>query len=241
MTSAAHVDDADPSCAGATVLVDELARAGVRDAVVAPGSRSAPLALACGAHPGLRVWSHVDERAAGFFALGLARATRRPVLVCCTSGTAAANLLPAVVEAFHAGVPLVVCTADRPPELRDAAAPQTIDQVRLFGTHVRWFFELGPLDATAVHLVVYARTVAASLPLVGRPAAPSDRTPYGAAPRRRPAPARRACRRRALRRPRPRRDGPWTRIAPLPDPPDPGAVDGAAAGARRRAARLSRR
>jgi len=153
------MDAGDRTCAGPTVLVDELARSGIRHAVVAPGSRSAPLALALGVHPALRVWSQIDERVAGFFALGLAKADRRAVAIACTSGSAAANLFPAVVEAFHAGVPLVVLTADRPPELRDCGAPQTIDQVRLFGTHARWFADVGPLGADAASLR-HARTVA---------------------------------------------------------------------------------
>lgn len=131
-----------------TLLVDELARAGVRDVCVSPGSRSAPLVSALVAHGGLRLWSHVDERSGGFFALGLARASRTPVAIVCTSGTAVANLFPAVVEAFHARVPLIVLTADRPPELRDCGAGQTIDQLGIFGSHVRWFCELGTPDAT---------------------------------------------------------------------------------------------
>ena len=127
-------------------IAHELMAAGVAEVVVCPGSRSTPLALAVRAHPGLRVRVLLDERSAGFFALGLARASRRPVAVVVTSGTAAANLLPAVVEASLARVPLIVLTADRPPELRDRGAPQTIDQVRLFGGYVRWFCELPLLD-----------------------------------------------------------------------------------------------
>ena len=127
-------------------IVDGLVAAGITDVVACPGSRSTPLALATRAHPGLRVRVLLDERSAGFFALGLARASRRPVAVVVTSGTAVANLLPAVVEASLARVPLLLLTADRPPELRDRGAPQTIDQVGIFGGYVRWFCELPLLD-----------------------------------------------------------------------------------------------
>ncbi len=144
----------------ARALFGELARAGVRHACVCPGSRSAPLAIAAAHTPDLRVWTHVDERSAGFFALGLAKATRAPVALICTSGTAAANFLPAVVEASLARVPLVVLTADRPAELRDWGAMQTIDQARLFGSHARWFAELPAPEPTA-SLLRNARAVAA--------------------------------------------------------------------------------
>jgi 2-succinyl-5-enolpyruvyl-6-hydroxy-3-cyclohexene-1-carboxylate synthase len=120
----------------AATLVDEWARLGVTDAVVCPGSRSTPLALAL--HDRLRVHVRLDERSAGFYALGVAMATGRPVVLCVTSGTAAAELHPAVVEAHYARVPLLVCTADRPPELHDTGAPQTIDQQGLFTTSTRW-------------------------------------------------------------------------------------------------------
>ena len=98
--------------------------------------------------PRIRCWSHIDERCAGFFALGAAKASGRPVAVTCTSGTAAANLAPAVIEAHHARVPLIVLTADRPPELREVGAGQTIDQLKLYGDAVKWFFEVGVHDAT---------------------------------------------------------------------------------------------
>ena len=117
-------------------LVGEWAGRGVTDAVVCPGSRSTPLALALAER--LRTHVRLDERSAGFYALGLAAASGRPVVVCVTSGTAVAELLPSVVEAHHAGVPLLVCTADRPPELHDTGAPQTIEQAGLFTSVVRW-------------------------------------------------------------------------------------------------------
>ena len=154
----------DATTAFARTLVDEWARHGVTDACVAPGSRSAPLALALAGDDRIRVHVHLDERSASFFALGLARATGRPALVLCTSGTAAANFHPAVLEAHHGRVPLLVCTADRPPELRDTGAGQTVDQVKLFGDAVRWFHEAEvPIDrpgAGAAWRALASRTVA---------------------------------------------------------------------------------
>lgn len=125
------------------VLIDEFARAGIEHAVVAPGSRNAPIAYALGDQEGIKCWSVLDERSAAFFALGIAKSTRKPVIVTCTSGSAAANFHPAIVEASHAGIPLIVLTADRPPELRDVGAGQAIDQINLYGTSVRWFVEAG--------------------------------------------------------------------------------------------------
>lgn len=124
------------------VLVDEFARAGIEHAVISPGSRNAPIAYSL-ADSDLKCWSVLDERQAGFFALGLAKSTGRPVVVTCSSGTAAANLHPAVLEASHSGIPLIVLTADRPPELRDVGAGQAIDQINLFGGAARWFVEAG--------------------------------------------------------------------------------------------------
>lgn len=139
----------NPSSAMAHVIVDEFIRLGVKDIVLAPGSRSAPLAYAVAeAEKAGRIRLHVriDERSAGFLALGLAKISRNPVPVITTSGTAAANLLPAVLEAHHATVPMIVLTADRPPELRGTGANQTTDQVKLYGGATRWFHETAVPD-----------------------------------------------------------------------------------------------
>ena len=150
-------------------FVDELERAGIEHVVICPGSRSTPLALAFAAQPRVRVWMQLDERSAAFFALGMAKRSGRPVALLCTSGTAAANFFPAIVEAKLSRVPLVVLTADRPHELRDNGAPQTIDQNRLYGTHAKWFVEMALPEATnealrfvrtlADRAVAYARAV----------------------------------------------------------------------------------
>jgi 2-succinyl-5-enolpyruvyl-6-hydroxy-3-cyclohexene-1-carboxylate synthase len=133
-------------------LAQELARCGMRAACTAPGSRCAPLVLTLAHEPGLRCFSHIDERCAGFFALGIAKASGLPVAVACTSGTAAAELLPAAVEAQQARVPLLIMTADRPPELRDSGAGQTIDQLKLFGGVPKWFVEVDTHDASPASL-----------------------------------------------------------------------------------------
>ncbi len=152
----------NPSTAFATTFVDELTRCGLLEAVLAPGSRSAPLAMALWQRAdngggsqaarragggGLRLHVRIDERSASFLALGLAKASRRPVALVCTSGTAAAHFHAAVIEASEAGVPLLVLTADRPPELRGTGANQAIDQVKLYGSAVRWFCEVGVAEA----------------------------------------------------------------------------------------------
>ena len=141
------MDPTNRNTALASALVEELARSGVRQAVICPGSRSTPVALALLREPGIETTSVVDERSAGFFALGAALASGIPVAIACTSGTAAANLHPAVAEANEASVPLIVLTSDRPPELRGVGAGQTIDQVKLYGSSVRWFCEMGTHDA----------------------------------------------------------------------------------------------
>jgi 2-succinyl-5-enolpyruvyl-6-hydroxy-3-cyclohexene-1-carboxylate synthase len=127
----------------AATFVDELAVQGVDYACISPGSRSAPLAIALQRHPKIRVLVHVDERSGSFFGVGLAKGTGKPVVLLCTSGTAAAEFHPAVVEAFHSRTPLIVLTADRPPELREVGANQAIDQDHLYGSAVRWFFDPG--------------------------------------------------------------------------------------------------
>ena len=129
-------------------FVDELARCGMRAACTSPGSRCAPLVLTLVREERLNCYSHVDERCAGFFALGLAKTSGLPVAVTCTSGTAAAELLPAAIEAYEARVPLLLLTADRPPELREIGAGQAIDQLKLFGSAAKWFFEVGTQEAS---------------------------------------------------------------------------------------------
>jgi len=137
------VDPTNANTALTSAFTEELARCGVRHAVVSPGSRSTPLAVALWRQPEIDVTICLDERSAGFAALGAAQASGLPVVLVCTSGTAAANYHPAVAEADLSNVPLIVLTADRPPELRDIGAGQTIDQVKLFGSAVRWFSEVG--------------------------------------------------------------------------------------------------
>ncbi len=140
----------NPSTAFGATFCDELARCGLREVVLAPGSRSTPLAMAFGQaaeQERIRLHVRIDERSASFTALGLAKASRRPVAVLCTSGTAAANFHPAVIEAGESAVPLIVLTADRPPELRGTGANQTIDQIKLYGAAVRWFCEAGTPEA----------------------------------------------------------------------------------------------
>jgi 2-succinyl-5-enolpyruvyl-6-hydroxy-3-cyclohexene-1-carboxylate synthase len=143
------VGDADRQAAFCATLVDEWVRAGVTHAVVCPGSRSTPLAVAIASEPRLALHVRLDERSAGFTALGIGMATGIPAVVLVTSGTAAVELHAAIVEADLARVPLVVCTADRPPELRGVGAPQTIDQTHLYGHSTRWFADPGVPDEAA--------------------------------------------------------------------------------------------
>ena len=161
----------DISAAFCATLVDEWVRAGIRHAVVAPGSRSTPLAVALAARSELGLHVFHDERSAGFAALGIGRATGVPAVLLCTSGTAAAHFVAPVVEAHQSRVPMLVCTADRPPELRDVSAPQTIDQTKLYGPAVRWFHDPGVPsdDARASWRPLARRCVAAATGFVPGP------------------------------------------------------------------------
>ncbi|MBK5485059.1 2-succinyl-5-enolpyruvyl-6-hydroxy-3-cyclohexene-1-carboxylic-acid synthase [Peribacillus sp. TH16] len=154
------MNDRDALTAYAASFVDELAQNKMKHVVVSPGSRSTPLALLLVEHPDIEVHINVDERSAAFFALGLAKALKKPVGLLCTSGTAAANFYPAVIEAYYSRVPLIVLTADRPHELRDVGAPQAIDQIHLYGRQVKWFVEMALPESTD-EMMRYARTIGA--------------------------------------------------------------------------------
>ena len=159
------MSDPAVTTAWARAFIDELARCGVEHVSLAPGSRSTPLVMACARDARLRTWVHLDERCAGFFALGIGRSSGRPSAVITTSGTATANIFPAVVEASHAGVPMVVLTADRPPELRGTDANQTIDQRAIYGSFARDSFDAGMPSADALKRirVMACRAVAKTL------------------------------------------------------------------------------
>jgi 2-succinyl-5-enolpyruvyl-6-hydroxy-3-cyclohexene-1-carboxylate synthase len=163
----------DVNALWARAFVEELARVQVRDVCVAPGSRSTPLVLAFAAHGGFRMRVHLDERSAGFFALGVGKATGMPAVVLTTSGTATANLFPAVMEAAQGETPLLVLTADRPHRLRDSDANQAVDQLRLYGPFAREFFDVAPPSAQAPALrhlrTLAARAVASAIGLPGGP------------------------------------------------------------------------
>lgn len=154
------MNERDELTAFTTSFIDELTKVGVVDAVVSPGSRSTPLAYVMAEHPSMKVWMNIDERSAAFFALGIAKEKKKPVVLLCTSGTAAANYFPAIAEARISRVPLIVLTADRPHELRDVGAPQAIDQNNLYGKHVKWFIEM-PIPESTGEMLRYTRTMAA--------------------------------------------------------------------------------
>lgn len=141
-------------------FVDELICNGMTDVVISPGSRSTPLALTFAEHPSIKEWIIIDERSAAFFAMGIAKQTKRPVALVCTSGTAAANYFPAIVESHYSRVPLVVLTGDRPHELRDVGAPQAIEQMKLYGDYVKWFQEMA-LPESSELMLSYVRSKAA--------------------------------------------------------------------------------
>ena len=216
----------DATAAFARALVEEWARLGVENACVSPGSRSAPLALALAGDGRLRVHVLLDERSASFFALGVGKATGRPAVVLTTSGTATAEMHAAVLEASHGRVPLVVCTADRPPELRATGAGQTIDQVGLYGDAVRWAHDAGvPEDRPDVGSVWRALACRAVAEATGPPAGPvhlnlpfrEPLVPTGAPLVDAPG----------------RADGrPWTAVAAPPRAPDTDTVDRLAAAVR---------
>ncbi len=159
----------------AEIFVDELVRNGLKAVSLAPGSRNTPLVIAFAQHPAIKVYSHIDERSAAFFALGLALASDQPVAVVCSSGTATANFFPAVIEAHYSRVPLLILTADRPPEVRESGANQTVDQVKLYGNHVLWAVDVALPEATPAPVTLRSlRTLAA------RAYATANGTPKGA-------------------------------------------------------------
>jgi 2-succinyl-5-enolpyruvyl-6-hydroxy-3-cyclohexene-1-carboxylate synthase len=160
MSHASSPDARNVNSLWASVLVETLARSGVRQAIVSPGSRSTPLAFAFAAHPAVEAMPILDERSAAFFALGLAKQQHRPVALVCTSGTAGANFFPAIIEAHESAVPLIVLTADRPPELRACASGQTIDQQKLYGDYVNFYHELATPELDLLRLRYLRQTVA---------------------------------------------------------------------------------
>ncbi|WP_445489316.1 2-succinyl-5-enolpyruvyl-6-hydroxy-3-cyclohexene-1-carboxylic-acid synthase [Niallia sp. 03133] len=141
-------------------FVNELVHNGIENVVISPGSRSTPIAMVMAEHKHLNIHVHVDERAAAFFALGTAKASKKPTVLVCTSGTAAANYFPAIIEAAISRIPLLVLTADRPHELRDVGAPQAINQIELYGKQVKWFMEMSPPEGTK-EMIRYVKTVSA--------------------------------------------------------------------------------
>jgi 2-succinyl-5-enolpyruvyl-6-hydroxy-3-cyclohexene-1-carboxylate synthase len=158
--AASRLDHRNTNSLWGSVLVETLHRLGLREVVISPGSRSTPLTIAFARHPGIGAIPVLDERSAAFFALGLARQHHRPVALLCTSGTAGANYFPAIIEAQESGVPLLVITADRPPEMRECRSGQTIDQQKLFGSHVNFYHEFSVPQATLPMLRYLRQTTA---------------------------------------------------------------------------------
>jgi 2-succinyl-5-enolpyruvyl-6-hydroxy-3-cyclohexene-1-carboxylate synthase len=169
MNTGPDLDFRNVNALWASVLVETLVRANVGFAVVSPGSRSAPLTMAVARHPRLEAIPVLDERSAGFFALGLAKQKQLPVALVCTSGTAAANYLPAIVEAHETGVPLLVITADRPPEMRACASGQTVDQQKIYGSYVNFHHELAVPEASEPMLRYLRQTIVHALERTMRP------------------------------------------------------------------------
>ncbi|MFB6254096.1 MAG: 2-succinyl-5-enolpyruvyl-6-hydroxy-3-cyclohexene-1-carboxylic-acid synthase [Halobacteriaceae archaeon] len=153
----------NPATVWANIFVEEVAKHGIHSVCIAPGSRSTPLTLAFSNHADIQVYSHLDERSAAYFALGRSKYTGLPTPVVCTSGTAGANMYPAVIEASNGNVPLLFCTADRPPELHDSGANQTINQTNLYGDHVRWFKGLSEPSLSDNKLKSFRTTVAQAI------------------------------------------------------------------------------
>ena len=172
MNAPPHFDFRNANALWCSVLAETLARLGVRQAVISPGSRSTPLTMALVRQPEIEAIAVLDERSAAFFALGGAKRTGRPTVLVCTSGTAGANYYPAVIEAQESRVPLLVITADRPPEMRACASGQTIDQQQLFGGHVNFFHELAVPEAGGAGLRYLRQTVAQAVARTLSPAGP---------------------------------------------------------------------
>jgi 2-succinyl-5-enolpyruvyl-6-hydroxy-3-cyclohexene-1-carboxylate synthase len=193
----------------AATFVDELAAQGVEYACVSPGSRSAPIAMALQRHPRIKVIVHIDERSGSFFGLGIGKATGKPAVLLCTSGTAAAEFHAAVVEASYSRTPLIVVTADRPPELRDVGANQAIDQQHLYGTAVRWFFDPGPPVDIPGAARIWRRLAARAVAEAAGGPVPQPAVPRAAGPPARPGPVGRGpTRPERHERPRPADTGP---------------------------------
>ena len=140
-------------------FIDELVKSGVSDVVISPGSRSTPLSMLMVENPRIKTWIQIDERSAGYFALGIAKVGKKAVALVCTSATAVANYLPSIIEAHYQKIPLIVLSTDRPYELRDVGAPQAISQMGIYGEYAKWFVEM-PLAEDNEKSLDYVRVVA---------------------------------------------------------------------------------